>query len=106
MNMKNSRKKDKFIIGLLSGAVVPVVAYGILLFIYDYLDKSKIISDIGFAEDFRTRTLMLFSICANLILLNYFRRRYMDNSMRGVIFPTLICMILWFYFYGKDILQL
>jgi hypothetical protein len=104
--MINNRKKDKFWIGLLSGLAVPVVAYGILLFLYDLLEDSKLISDIGFASDFRTRTLMLFAICGNLILLNYFRKGYMDNSMRGVVFPTLLFMVLWFIYYGRNLLNL
>ncbi len=104
--MNYKRRKDSFLIGLLAGTAVPITAYGILLFLYDLLDSSDIISDVGFAEDFRTRTLMLFSICANLALLSYFRKRNMDHSMRGVVFPTLLFVILWFIFYGRHILHL
>lgn len=103
-NMK--KKKDSFLIGLLSATAAPIACYGILLLIYDTLDHSGIISDIGFASDFRTRTLMLFSICANLILMNVFRKRHMDNSMRGVVFPTMIFIAIWFYFYGRNLLDL
>ena len=104
--MNYQRRKDSFPIGLLAGTAVPVSVYGVLLLIYDLLDSSGMISDVGFAEDFRTRTLMLFSICANLVLLSYFRKRNMDNAMRGVVFPTLVFVILWFIFYGRHILHL
>ncbi len=100
------RKKDSFLIGLAAGICIPVASYGVLLFLYDMLDKSEIISDIGFAEDFRTRTLLLFAICGNLITLSFFRKRRMDNSMRGVVFPTMIFVALWFIFYGRHMLSL
>lgn len=103
---KFDRRKDLFWIGLIAGTLVPVAAYGILLLIYDGLEEWAVISDIGFAEDFRTRTLILFAICANIFVLNYFRKRYMDNSMRGVVFPTLLFMLGWFYFFGRQIIGL
>lgn len=104
--MTYPRRKDRFLTGLLAGALAPIAAYGILLFMYDLLDQSGIISDIGFADDFRTRTLMLFAICANLLLLNYFQKKHMDHAMRGVVFPTLFFVILWFVLYGRHILNL
>lgn len=99
-------RKDAFILGFIVALIVPVVAYGLLLTIYDFLDAQHIISDAGMAGDFRTRTLGLFAICCNLIPLTIYRRMHNDNTMRGMVFPTMLYVGAWFYFYGRHLVNL
>lgn len=99
-------KRDNFILGLLIGLAVPIMAYGILLTLYDFLDTLNIISDLGYSLNFRTRTLALFAICANLLPFHYYKKQHLDNTMRGLVFPTMLFIVLWFVFYGRYMLNL
>ena len=92
--------------GLFLGAIVPVVGYGILLTIYDFLEQQLLATDVGFAPDFRTRTLMLIGICLNLIPFHIYQRRRADNTMRGMVLPTVIYMGAWFWFFGRFLVGL
>jgi len=38
--------------------------------------------------------------------LQYFYKKYWDNAMRGIVFPTLIFVGLWMYLYGFELLNL
>lgn len=91
--------------GLIIGAVVPVIAYGLLLTLYTLLDMMGIMSDIGFAEDFRTRTLALFAICSNLITVQRYRKSYQFDTIRGILFTTMIMIIAWFFVFGIKIMN-
>jgi hypothetical protein len=94
---------NAFALGLVVGICVPIAAYGILLTIYDFLDAHLIASDIGFAPEFRTRTLMLIAICSNLIPFHVYQRRRADNTMRGMVLPTIVYVGVWFYLFGRHL---
>lgn len=95
-------KYDRFITGFIVGILVPIAAYGILLTIYDLMVEMALTG----SEGFRERSLALFALCFNLLPFHYFRRRYMDNAMRGMIIPTMIYVGLWIYFFGRHLLDL
>lgn len=96
------RKYDRFITGFIVGIMVPIAAYGILLTVYDLLVETVLTGSQGFRE----RSLALFALCFNLLPFHYFRRRHMDNAMRGMIIPTMIYVVLWVYFYGRYLIDL
>lgn len=98
--------RNSFILGLVIGICVPVAAYGILLTLYDFLDAQLLASDIGFAPEFRTRTLMLIAICTNLVPFHLYHRRRADDTMRGLIFPTIVYVGAWFYVFGRHLIGL
>lgn len=91
--------------GILIGIVTPFVMYGILLSIYDFLDARDILNAEGFAFNFRERTIGLLAIVSNLFPLHIFNRKNWHNAMRGIVFPTLIYVGLWMYFYGLELLN-
>jgi len=91
--------------GFALGLAVPVVTYGVLLGIYTLMDKAGVFSDVGFADDFRTRTLGLMAICANLFVIQFRRRAYEHEMVRGMLLATMLLVILWFWKYGFNILQ-
>jgi len=97
-------QKDKIVLGLILGFLLPVVGYALLLEIYDQLSSSGIISDEGFSRTFRERTIALLAICFNLIPLTYFNRRRMQNGMRGLVFPTVLFVIIWLFYFRESIL--
>ena len=98
-------KKDSFWLGLGAGLLLPGAIYGVLLIIYQLLESMGTLSDIGFAEDFRLRTLALFSICANLILMSRYRRSYHHETIRGILMASMLLVGIWFWIFGIKILQ-
>jgi hypothetical protein len=97
--------KDSVWRGIAFGFLVPVIAYGVLLTVYTLLDAMGIFSDIGFAEDFRTRTLALFSICANLIFMQRFRKSYQNETIRGILVASMFIVLIWFLLFGIKIIR-
>ena len=102
--MEIREKYDRLYIGILVGLLIPFTAYGILLSLYDKLDALDLLHPEGFTATFRERTVALLAIVANVIPMHFFNRRFMLSSMRGLIFPTLLYVILWMYFYGLGLL--
>lgn len=99
-------KKDSVWFGLVLGLVSPVVIYFLLLMIYSFMDAIGVFSDIGFAEDFRTRTLALIAICANLFIMQLYRKahRY-HETIRGALMASMILVAAWFWMFGINMLQ-
>lgn len=98
-------KRDSFWLGLGAGLLVPGIAYALLLTIYQLLDSMGVLSDIGFAEDFRIRTLALFSICGNLFLMQRYRNSYHQETIRGILMASMLLVGIWFWIFGLKIMQ-
>jgi len=99
-------RKDSVWVGLAIGILIPVGVYGILRLLYQLLDVAGILTDVGFAEDFRTRTLALVAICSNLILMQTFRKRHFQNeTIRGMLVASMILVAIWFWMFGFNMLQ-
>lgn len=103
---RNFLDRDAFLLGFAIALVFPVMMYGILLTIYDAMEALLIASDVGFKPDFRTRTLMLIAICCNLFPLHLYQRWGRDNTMRGMVLPTLLFVAYWFWMYGRHLVGL
>lgn len=87
-------------IGLLIGAVVPVLGFMVFEGIFDGLEYFGLIdAATSSAMPRRERTIALIAICCNLLPFNYCKKRKWDNAMRGIIFPTLIYVAGWIYKY-------
>ena len=99
-------KKDSVWFGISVGLLVPAAIYALLITIYTLLDTMGIFSDVGFAEDFRIRTLALFAIVANLVMMQRFRNSYKHETMRGVLIASMILVMIWFFIFGIKIIQL
>lgn len=99
-------KKDSVWIGLMFGLIIPIVVYLLLLLIYQFMDTIGVFSNVGFAEDFRTRTLALISICSNLIFMQTFRRSHQNHeTSRGILISSMILVGIWFWKFGFKMLQ-
>ena len=98
-------KRNTVWTGIAIGIGIPVLTYAVLLSLYTLLDKAGIISDVGFAEDFRTRTLGLVSICANLFVIRFRRKLYEHETVRGMLIATMILVGIWFWQFGFNILR-
>lgn len=99
-------KKDSVWFGISVGLLVPAAIYALLITIYTLLDTMGIFSDVGFAEDFRIRTLALFAIVANLVMMQRFKNSYKHETMRGVLIASMILVMIWFFIFGIKIIKL
>ena len=99
-------KKDSVWLGIGFGLLFPAVVYGVLLLIYSLLDKLGVFSDVGFADDFRTRTLALISICTNLVLMQSYRKsHFRHETIRGLLIASMLLVGVWFFIFGIKILK-
>jgi hypothetical protein len=88
--------------GLLLGAVVPVLGFVVVEFIFNLLMDWGIMAEVSAGSgNRRYRTMLLIAICMNLIPFNLAKSRRWDQTLRGIVFPTLFYVAAWIYkFYG------
>ena len=99
-------KRDSVWAGLTIGLLVPLAVYGLLRLIYEWFDHMEVFSDVGFAEDFRTRTLALIAICANLLMMQSFRKSHRHyETTRGILMASMIYVAIWFWKFGFKMLD-
>ncbi len=104
--MKARLKKDSVWVGIAIRLVFPIAMYGFLRLLYAFLDTMGVFSDIGFAEDFRTRTLALIAICSNLLLMQLYRRtHYHHETTRGMLIASMLFVGMRFWKFGFKLLQ-
>ncbi len=92
-------EKNSLPLGLLIGVCLPLIGFGILQGLFWILSQ-LVNSTYG---DWRLRTIALLAICFNLIPFNAFQKKKNDNSMRGVMIPTVILGIAWAVYYYGDL---
>ncbi len=98
-------QRDSVWLGIALGLLVPAIAYAVLLTLYTLLDTMGIFSDFGFADDFRIRTLALFAICSNLIMVNRYHKSYKNETIRGIMVASMILVAIWFFVFGLKIMN-
>ena len=93
--------KNSIFTGLVLGAIVPVLGYIAVEFIFGILTQMGLMDYVSSSGSTRRmRTLFLIGICCNLIPFNVARRNKWDNTMRGIVFPTLLYVGFWIYKYS------
>jgi hypothetical protein len=93
-------EKDSILTGLVLGAILPVIGYYLVENLFDFLSIKGIMADVvGEGLGRRIRTIGIIAICFNLIPFEISRKHRLDNTMRGVVFPTLIYVGFWLYKY-------
>lgn len=93
-------EKNSLLTGIVIGAIVPVLGYIVVETIFDLLGHLGLMElSIGGPNSRRIRTLALLGICSNLIPFNIGRKYRLDDTMRGIVFPTLIYVAAWVYKY-------
>ena len=95
--------KNSIVTGLVLGCIVPVLGFIVVQFIFDTLTQFGLMAEVtAFFEGRRLRTLALIGICFNLIPFNISKNNRWDQTMRGIVFPTLIYVGAWlFRFYSE-----
>jgi hypothetical protein len=94
--------KDSIVTGLILGLLTPLAAWFIVKFGFDLLGNLNTRSDFGSTPVWRTRTLALVALCFNLVPFQIAKMKRYDKTLRGIVFPTIIYVAIWFlYFKGE-----
>ena len=92
--------KNTFWHGLAWGIVLPVLAWFIIHFLDNWLIS---INAFGKTDNpwqgFKPSTLGLIAICINLLPAIFANRRYMEDFIRGLMFPTVLGAFGWLFYY-------
>ncbi len=100
--------KNTFSFGLMTGIILPLIAFG-LIYGLDYaLINSKsvsVTSNSHFLWDgFKKSTLVLMAFCVNLIPTYFANKKFKEEFIRGIMIPTVIYCFIWFFYYKDNFL--
>ncbi len=104
MSYNRYQKYDKLLAGIIAAVLLPIFWYLILMSVYQSLETLGWLEKGAVSIDFRQRTSALAAICLNILPLQIFKTHYMDQAMRGVVFPTVAYVGLWLYLFGSSVL--
>lgn len=95
------KKNDNFLIGMVIGALVPVIGYFGIQIIFETLTTSGVMDEVTHSTfGKRMKTLCLLAICCNIIPSQLSSNKRYTNILRGIVFATLLYTACWaLYFY-------
>ena len=93
-------KYDNILIGLLVALAVGAIGFALTDQAVSFANRIMEVN-----MEFRTRSMALIGICLNVIPMNYFRKRYWNKSLRGLVIGTFILAVVWFVYFGQDLLK-
>lgn len=96
--------RDSILVGVILGIIFPVVGYAILFYLKEALTSIGVIPQLYSELPSTMRTMAVLAICFNLILIQIFNNRRYEKAIRGLVFPTMIFVIIWFILYGRQLL--
>lgn len=90
-------KKDHFAIGLLLGAISPLLTWGFFFYLGSYY---IFISDEGilFTMYQNKNMFYILSCFINLLILRYYTRKEYEQTPRGIVGITMVCAIIFFVY--------
>jgi amino acid permease len=95
--------KNHIVLGIILGICVPILAYAFFLYVFDLFDQLEL-TDINYPrKQFRERTIGMLAIAAELVPFEIYRKLKYDQTMRGLIFPTVLYVVVWIIYYGKSV---
>lgn len=94
-------ERNPMIAGIIIGVLIPFVGYALLLSLNDVILANGNFGAGGEEPIFDQESLLLFAICLNLVPFTYFKRRYKNQAMRGVLTATLIAGFLWLFLFSQ-----
>lgn len=94
-------EKNSLPLGILLSLLLAVGSFAILFSIYALLETQGWVNSGGFRPMFRERTCAIFAIAACAFLLNYYQKRHLYNTVRGVVIVISLLVIGWLVMFGK-----
>jgi hypothetical protein len=97
-------EKDSFLMGIVLGCIVPVLGFVAIEGLFDLLTNTGLMTEVTpLGTTKRMRTLALMALCCNLIPFHIAKKNYWEDTMRGMILPTLIYAGFWVYKFGGSL---
>lgn len=100
--------KNKFSYGLITGIIIPLIAYPIIYMFDSALISSETVNITGNSHfiwsGFKKSTLVLMAFCFNLIPTFFANRQFKEEYIRGIMVPTVIYCFIWFFYYKDNFL--
>ncbi len=99
--------KNKFPFGLAFGALLPLICYPLIAYLDHLITAKDLINKITGNSNiiwggFKLSTLILLTICTNLIPTILANRKRLDEFVRGIMIPTVVYCFIWFFYFWKD----
>ena len=90
--------------GIVIGASLPIVGFALFYGLFSILENIDIMDSEGMSTLFKERTSAIVGICFNMIPLNIFNKRRHRQVIRGLVFPTMLYVVLWLAVFGKYVI--
>jgi len=98
-------QKDSILTGFVLGAIVPVLGYIVIEFLFNLLTQWGLMEEVSLSSaGKRFRTTLLLAICCNLIPFQIAKNYRWDDTLRGIVFPTLIYVGFWVFTFSRNLL--
>jgi hypothetical protein len=94
-------EKNSLPLGLALATLLPLASFGLLFGLYSLLETQGWVSTGGFRPMFRERTCAIFAIAMDVFLLNFYQKRYLHDTVRGVVIVVALLVIGWLVVFGK-----
>ena len=90
--------------GLIAGVFTTIVGSAIIMMAFEYLAKLGMLqySSNGFSQT-QQRTIYVLGIFMNIIPFQYFKRVKAEKAMNGVVFITILAVVIWIIYYQKSL---
>ena len=90
------RNNNTLVFGLLIGITVPVLAYMAVEAVFALMTDAGWMDEVTEATSLkRKRTLALIALCFNLITVQFFKKKYLEKILNGVVYATLLYALIW-----------
>lgn len=99
-----NKKYNTFSFGLLIGSLIPLCIMGIFFLFFELIGATLTMENNGLGSGFRIRTFSLISLASNAVLMQFFRKRYAVEAMRGITLPTFFYIVLWLIYFSSEII--
>lgn len=96
-------EKNSIILGLLIGLLLPALGYALFFGIFEGLDALGWMSSKGFRPMFRERTCGVLAIALCAFALNFYQKRYLHDTVRGLVVMITLWVVVWIVLFGKYI---
>lgn len=97
--------KNNVFSGFFVGLVFPFAFYLVIQGLFMALEGIGISNGpLSYKESISERTIYLICICSNILSVQYFQRRDMKDTTRGIAMMTVLFAMFWFFTYGKELL--
>jgi len=97
--------KNNVFSGFFVGLVFPFAFYLVVQGLFMALESMGISNGpFSYKESISDRTVYLICICSNILSVQYFQRRVMKETTRGIALMTVLFAMFWLFTYGRGLL--